>query len=131
ATTLLASSTETTEGATADEESAPEAEGEDVVSGAVTDLLEKFKLAPQDETAVDETTDEADQEQPAAEVPDETPAAEVPDEAPDAEDEGKTETGAPAETKPEAGVDEAEDKPDTGETEDKVTETDDAEKPST
>ena len=149
ATTLLASSTETTEGTAADEESAPEAEGEDVVSGAVADLLEKFKLAPQDETAVDETADEADQEQPAAEAPDETPAAEapdetpaaeapdetpaaeVPDEAPDAEDEGKPETGDSAEAKPEAGADEAEDKPDTVETEDKVTESDDAEKPST
>ena len=123
ATTLLASSTETTDETSEDaatEDAATDEADDNVVSTAVNDLLEKFKLAPQDETGVDETTDE-------------TPAVEdeVTDETPADEDEGKTETGTPAEDKPETDVDEAEDKPDTVETEDKVSEADDAEKPST
>ncbi|MGP4054717.1 PE-PPE domain-containing protein [Mycobacterium sp. 4D054] len=99
-TALLASSTEAADEGTASEEGT---EQDSVVNTAVNDLLQKFKLAPQEEEAapVDEKSgDEAGQEQPADEVTDETPAA---------EDEGKTETGTPAETKPDTGVDEGKD----------------------
>ncbi|KWX66709.1 PE-PPE domain-containing protein [Mycobacterium sp. NAZ190054] len=99
-------------------EEGTEVEDEDVVSSAVNDLLEKFKLAPQEEeeAPVDETSgDDAGQEQPADEVTDEAPVA---------EDEGKPEAGTPAEPKPETGVDEGLDEGDEGD-EDKVTEPED------
>ncbi len=113
-TTLLASSTKTTEAASDEGTEGEEAKGDSVVSDAVNDLLKKFKLAPQDETPVDEKAgDEVTDETPTEETPtEETPVEQTP-----VDDEGKTETGAPGETKPETGVDEG--KPgDTDEAED-------------